>query len=87
MTRHFPDASRGIAQSHAATGSATADIALWLLGLIRRALRAALEHLLLWHDRAAQRRQLQMMDDRMLKDIGLTRADVDAETEKPFWRP
>lgn len=87
MARHFPDASRGIAHDRAAIGPAMADTALWLLRLIRRALRAALERLLLWHERAAQRRQLLMMDDRMLKDIGLTRADIDAEADKPFWRP
>lgn len=87
MSRRFPDASRGSAHGHALTGPAPADTALWLLRLIRRALRAALGRLLLWHDRAAQRRQLLMMDDRMLKDIGLTRADINAESDKPFWRP
>lgn len=42
---------------------------------------------LTWHERARQRRQLLMLDDRMLKDIGLTRADVDEEIRKPFWLP
>lgn len=37
-------------------------------------------------ERARQRRQLRAMDARMLDDIGLCRADVVAETEKPFWR-
>ena len=36
--------------------------------------------------RAQQRRALLSLDDRMLKDIGLTRADVDGECRKPFWR-
>lgn len=39
-----------------------------------------------WIERARQRRQLGRLDDRMLKDIGLSRADVDAETRKPFWQ-
>jgi uncharacterized protein YjiS (DUF1127 family) len=38
-----------------------------------------------WQDRARQRRRLSELDDRMLKDIGLTRADVHREVEKPFW--
>lgn len=38
-----------------------------------------------WQERARQRRRLSELDDRMLKDIGLTRADVSREVEKPFW--
>ena len=33
-----------------------------------------------------ERRALQSLDDATLKDIGLSRADVEAETLKPFWR-
>ena len=29
----------------------------------------------------------QSLSDHMLRDIGLTRADVFAEATKPFWRP
>ena len=32
-------------------------------------------------------RQLAGLNDSMLRDIGLTRADVAGETRKPFWRP
>jgi uncharacterized protein YjiS (DUF1127 family) len=38
-----------------------------------------------WQERARQRHRLAELDDRMLKDIGLTRADVTREVEKPFW--
>ena len=38
-----------------------------------------------WQERARQRRRLSDLDDRMLKDIGLTRADVSREVGKPFW--
>ncbi|MGH6896953.1 MAG: DUF1127 domain-containing protein [Geminicoccaceae bacterium] len=41
--------------------------------------------LLLWHERARQRRHLQYLSDHMLRDIGLSRADVLAEADKPFW--
>jgi uncharacterized protein YjiS (DUF1127 family) len=35
---------------------------------------------------ARQRRDLASLDDRALHDIGISRADVFAETTKPFWR-
>jgi uncharacterized protein YjiS (DUF1127 family) len=37
-------------------------------------------------DRAAQRRALARLDDRLLRDIGLTRLDVREECDKWFWR-
>lgn len=43
--------------------------------------------LLTWQQRARDRHQLQSLSDHMLRDIGLTRADVYAEASKPFWRP
>lgn len=42
--------------------------------------------LLAWHERRRQRRQLAMMDDHMLRDLGLSSADVEQEVHKPFWR-
>jgi uncharacterized protein YjiS (DUF1127 family) len=33
-----------------------------------------------------ERDQLSRMDDRMLADIGLTRADAAFLSDKPFWR-
>jgi uncharacterized protein YjiS (DUF1127 family) len=43
--------------------------------------------LLTWQQRARDRRQLESLSDHMLRDIGLSRADVFAEASKPFWRP
>jgi uncharacterized protein YjiS (DUF1127 family) len=40
-----------------------------------------------WYLRARERRHLKMLDDHMLKDIGVTRADVEFEVQKHFWRP
>ncbi len=34
-----------------------------------------------------QRRALLALDDRMLKDIGISRTDALREGGKPFWRP
>jgi uncharacterized protein YjiS (DUF1127 family) len=39
-----------------------------------------------WIERVRQRRALAALDDRMLRDIGVTRAEAARETEKPFWR-
>lgn len=33
-----------------------------------------------------QRRALARLDDRLLKDIGITRCDVEQEISRPFWR-
>ena len=45
-----------------------------------------LRQILPWLERARQRRALQALDDWVLKDIGLTRADVMHESNKPFWQ-
>jgi uncharacterized protein YjiS (DUF1127 family) len=40
-----------------------------------------------WTALYRQRHHLAELDDRMLRDIGLSRGDVQIEIEKPFWRP
>ncbi len=42
--------------------------------------------LLRWQERAVERRALREMDNRMLKDIGISALDADREGRKPFWR-
>ena len=39
-----------------------------------------------WAARSEDRHQLSAMSDRMLMDIGLSRADVAVETDKYFWQ-
>jgi uncharacterized protein YjiS (DUF1127 family) len=53
----------------------------------RDVLAAVVDQLMAWQERARQRQQLQSLSDHMLHDIGLGRADVEAESSKPFWRP
>ena len=48
-----------------------------------RGVRAALRE---WRRRKNGRLELARLDERMLRDIGLTRAEVDYESNKPFWR-
>jgi uncharacterized protein YjiS (DUF1127 family) len=50
-------------------------------GAARRLVQALLE----WRELARQRRRLLALDDRMLKDIGLSRADAVREAARPFW--
>jgi len=40
-----------------------------------------------WRARYTRRRVLAQLDDHLLYDIGLTRADVERELARPFWRP
>jgi uncharacterized protein YjiS (DUF1127 family) len=47
---------------------------------------ALVEIVLAWQERARQRRLLALMDDRLLRDIGISRAEIAREAEKPFWR-
>lgn len=39
-----------------------------------------------WQERMSQRRQLMMLDARALADIGISRADAEAEYSKMPWR-
>ncbi len=49
-------------------------------------LRHALDTLRLWRERARGRQQLRTFDDHLLRDIGITRLQAEAEADKPFWR-
>jgi len=42
--------------------------------------------LIVWNGRWQDREQLREMDPRILRDIGLSRRDVEREASKPFWR-
>jgi uncharacterized protein YjiS (DUF1127 family) len=46
----------------------------------------ACDVLLLWLQRRRERRKLGGFSDHMLKDIGVSRADIDVEVHKTFWR-
>lgn len=50
------------------------------------AMRHVLRVLSMWRGRSGRRRTLAELDDRLLQDIGLTRADVELSMMKPFWR-
>ncbi|MBU3056056.1 DUF1127 domain-containing protein [Pseudomonas indica] len=50
-----------------------------------RLLATAWKRLQRWLALAEQRRQLAALSDEALKDIGLSRADIYQESERPFW--
>ena len=61
----------------------------WGLGLIRKldhALTVVLDALYESRQRIAERHLLASLDDRMLKDLGYSRCDVEHEIRKRFWR-
>ena len=39
-----------------------------------------------WRHRSCERVQLAALDDRMLRDIGLTQSDREFLANKPFWK-
>ncbi len=68
----------------------TAEIGIWQdfppQSALRRALAAMAGHYGAWTSRSRQRRALAELDDRLLRDIGVTRYEAACEAEKPFWR-
>lgn len=45
-----------------------------------------LETLALWRHRITTRRELARLDERMMRDIGVSQFDVEHETSKAFWQ-
>ena len=41
--------------------------------------------LVTWQERARERRRLAALDDYLLRDMGLSRSQVESETSKRFW--
>lgn len=48
-------------------------------------LRATARRTKRWQALYRQRQQLGSLSDEMLKDIGLSRADIEPEVRRPFW--
>ena len=77
-TTHFP--IRRSASAVAATRHRTA------LDDLSDAAQSFVATLRTWRRRLRERDQLGGLDDRMLKDIGITRAEALCLSTKPFWR-
>ena len=57
-----------------------------LLGGVKFAIVRLFELLIEWQDRARQRHHLRELNDHLLRDMGISRADVEREASKPFWQ-
>ena len=49
-------------------------------------LASLIEAPFIWLERAHDRRRLAELDDHMLRDIGISRADADQVASRPFWQ-
>jgi len=56
------------------------------LSLLLSDLARIVEIFAVWQRRSTQRTALREFDDRLLRDSGLSRAQVLREVNKPFWR-
>ena len=68
------------------TGFAGHSAGYRALSLVRRAVVDIAVEAERWAQRHEQRRALLRLNDSHLKDVGLSRADVEQEFGKPFWR-
>ena len=57
-----------------------------VLRVVDSFLGSVMNTLLIWDRRHRDRLHLTGLDERMLRDIGVTSADVAHEAAKPFWR-
>jgi len=65
-------------------GSVTAKTVTWRSAMFGAAISIAekLRHL---QKHARDRKALERLDDHLLKDVGMTRSDLDRELSRPFW--
>jgi uncharacterized protein YjiS (DUF1127 family) len=57
-----------------------------LSGNMVKLLVSAVATMMVWYERSRQRRHLAQLDERMLRDIGLNRGDVEREIQKRPWQ-
>ena len=69
------------------SASLPADFSAALKRWVVKPVGRAMVRVLQWQERAQERQALERMDERMLKDMGLSKADVARETTKKFWQP
>ena len=63
----------------------TLHLLVAVLRRIDRALLAVFATVWEWQVRASERARFESLDDHALADMGLTRADMERETARPFW--
>ncbi len=78
-----------ICTNEAVTRASQAPSRPWtrFVQLVDGSLELVADGLLTWQRRHKDRMHLMALDDRMLRDIGISQADVEREVSKPFWKP
>jgi uncharacterized protein YjiS (DUF1127 family) len=79
MTMHAAQGSQFVAERSKGQASRCMTTAGTAFGAI-------VTSLLVWQERARQRRQLLALGDLALHDFAISRAEVLREADKPFWR-
>jgi uncharacterized protein YjiS (DUF1127 family) len=69
-----------------ATSHTHSHTTLQMPGLLPRIVEAAGDTFRLWRRRARERAELARWEDRDLRDAGISRAAIQVELAKPFWR-
>ena len=85
MTTYAQPMSRGAARLHIPAAHSPATDPRDVLARAWSGVVHFAATLLARHERARQRRRLLELDDRLLRDVGISRADVMRETAKSFW--
>ena len=60
-------------------------LVLWLGELVAALVWHATARLVTWQERARERSRLASLDDHLLRDMGVSRSEVDFESRKHFW--
>ncbi|MDH3233584.1 MAG: DUF1127 domain-containing protein [Alphaproteobacteria bacterium] len=71
---------------HGRAGCTTSHAPASVMGKVIWAVNRAVRILFVWQERSRGRFALAQLDERMLRDIGLSRVDALREASKPFWR-
>lgn len=66
--------------------SSQGQISARFVHFVDGAIENAIGGFLTWQRRHKDRMHLLSLDERMLRDIGVSLADVDREASKPFWK-
>ncbi len=64
---------------------AVGDFAAGLTDTFTGIFASAFDVVVEWQRRANERNDMRHLSDRMLDDMGITRADANIEANKPFW--
>ena len=86
MNTVFPQTISSASLAGAGQAVRLRELGASAIAAVESATSPVVTQLFTWLQRARYRQALQRLDEHMLHDIGISRADVDHETSKPFWR-